>query len=1538
MKHTFRKCLSFVLALATLFSVCVLPLSAAPVASDPKCDHYKYITEADFVRTQAAKCDDIGGDVYHCPECGENFVHKDTWVKELGHDMQPNYDYEENVAPVDYDTPGELRYECTRCDEAEMRDWWKGCANGKHSVVKGKEAPDCTKATTRTDTCALCDWTETVEVAPLGHKWNNGEITVTPICGERDAIVTFTCTREGCDDGVDGAAAIYTVTEIAPVNHKWTWYAEDLGECGRNGNYAGYNCEFCDVWSEDGVTVKDLVIVNPKHNWTVCTNEEHAHEGTAFDGCHAGVVYLYCTNEICQKCVVDNRVPTQKYEVGQSGNHVLTKIDGEIYSAGMTRTEAAKCMRYATYSCTCGYVVTSEFPEDQRQHNWKWPTGMTGEVNPTCNTYGYKSCYDCGATEGYADINGDPIPGNEKYNKLNHIPQTITVTEGGIEFTYNYYGIIPEVGTKAFEVLMEYLDAKYEEATCAAGAYWAWYCPYENCEHNVKNYVEGGEDIRVKHVVGDPNKHTTVTVPHKDATCTEDGVAGGTYCSACGLETGTLTTKEKAEKVLPALGHTWEADNDIVAETKGEGKTSYWGYVPANCSYDAHDGVLCGRCDVEQKNGPKRGYDKYNEPANGAHVYVAGDSDELITPATCTTPALRRYYCYVCNKEDVAAVDPNEKVGHSWELDATELPVLRVPATCQNKGYDVFFCTKCSILTARNEVTFTKEDHDRFISHFQFTGDPSKDVSAVYNESNETWTFTLNPTGHDAIKADAFNNVSLVYDAAAQTFSVVLADGVALKDIINAPEATADGKYTGYVGFDDPKTPELDGYNEEQNLGVCGIYSYYEWNCSECGYRYNKHIEDKFGLTGDHVEVAVVDNMDCATGHTGKNGATECKRCEQPLKAGVEVPVKHTIDKEAAGYIGKTTADCLNPGWDEYGVCTVCTAYYTENGEDGLAGDYIVDNGNVYRYNGWVKELGHKVGVSVDAQKVTCTEPGWDAHIKCVRCDYVVDNTTIDADADTDAEKYANIKWVEEMTAANGINNYKDPTDHNFTKNPSLVPMQCMKDGYIWYDCCNENCSAVSVVNYKYGWAEHRYSNTDNVTDVVCKESFCLCQNTIEIKFVLKTGVATDKEFYVLDDYNIKTALCNNKNVLREAGDHMNAATETKESEIIDLSDCLFYDDIEDHKCIYCNTTFEVEDYDHHDCESDKRVAANCQNYAYTLWACTRCTYTWITDKGDTLGGHDYTVPLADKYVAPTWTTDGFQKKKCYYCSDVIETVIPAPDMFFDMSIDNIYDMKDEFGGNYTWDAVNKYYKKTNKMTVSTLANSSFVAVTVYATGSATNFTSIQMNIKFDSAALQFSPAMTEKNNGTLMINGVEFVVIYNDAGGSVELFINAANAADKKPQNAELTDRTALITLYFQVDPDFYDDTDANLESLTTELHFDKISVLEYDRENDTTKEVDDIVTDTGAPKADYPEVNGGAYELTVYKLGDVNGDGIVTDTDAILVEAKAFEGGYDAQADIDKDGDVDLVDFMYMKQYLIKVINYPQLAAKLNVATDAE
>lgn len=74
--------------------------------------------------------------------------------------------------------------------------------------------------------------------------------------------------------------------------------------------------------------------------------------------------------------------------------------------------------------------------------------------------------------------------------------------------------------------------------------------------------------------------HQEVTVPGKDATCTEDGLTEGKYCSVCDKVL-------KKQKTIDALGH------DLVTTT-----------IPPTCTEPGYDLHQCSRCEYSETNNP----------------------------------------------------------------------------------------------------------------------------------------------------------------------------------------------------------------------------------------------------------------------------------------------------------------------------------------------------------------------------------------------------------------------------------------------------------------------------------------------------------------------------------------------------------------------------------------------------------------------------------------------------------------------------------------------------------------------------------------------------------------------------------------------------------------------------------------------------------------------------------------------------------------------------------------------------------------------
>ena len=157
---------------------------------------------------------------------------------------------------------------------------------------------------------------------------------------------------------------------------------------------------------------------------------------------------------------------------------------------------------------------------------------------------------------------------------------------------------------------------------------------------------------------GTPCAHENTELRNaKDATCTNDGYTGDTYCKDCGEKIGTGTA-------IPAKGHTEVIDEAVAATCTTPGKTE-----GKHCS-------VCNEILVAQEVIPAKG-----------HTEVI---DEAVA-ATCTTPGKTEgKHCSVCNEVLV----PQEEIpakGHSWDKG-----VITTSPTCSDAGVKTYTCTVCS--------------------------------------------------------------------------------------------------------------------------------------------------------------------------------------------------------------------------------------------------------------------------------------------------------------------------------------------------------------------------------------------------------------------------------------------------------------------------------------------------------------------------------------------------------------------------------------------------------------------------------------------------------------------------------------------------------------------------------------------------------------------------------------------------------------------------------------------------------------------------
>ncbi len=157
---------------------------------------------------------------------------------------------------------------------------------------------------------------------------------------------------------------------------------------------------------------------------------------------------------------------------------------------------------------------------------------------------------------------------------------------------------------------------------------------------------------------GTPCAHENTELRNaKEATCTEPGYTGDTYCKDCGEKIGTGTA-------IPAKGHTEVIDPAVPATCEEPGKTE-----GKHCS-------VCNEVIVKQEVIPAKGHTEVIDPA---------------VPATCEEPGKTEgKHCSVCNKVLVEQEAIPAK-GHRW----TEVGVIVTAPTCENAGVMKYTCMDC---------------------------------------------------------------------------------------------------------------------------------------------------------------------------------------------------------------------------------------------------------------------------------------------------------------------------------------------------------------------------------------------------------------------------------------------------------------------------------------------------------------------------------------------------------------------------------------------------------------------------------------------------------------------------------------------------------------------------------------------------------------------------------------------------------------------------------------------------------------------------
>ena len=406
-----------------------------------------------------------------------------------------------------------------------------------------------------------------------------------------------------------------------------------------------------------------------------------------------------------------------------------------------------------------------------------------------------------------------------------------------------------------------------------------------------------------------------------DATCTEDGYTGDTYCTDCGKlvaegevipATGhtfgewTVTTEPDCDdagvetrycadcdatetREVAALGHSYEAvvtaptcteggyttytcsvcgDSYVADETEATGHTFGEWIVTTepDCVNVGEETRYCADCDATETR----------EVAALGHNYEA-----VVTDPTCTEGGYTTYTCSVCGDSYVA--DETEALGHSYES------VVTAP-TCTEGGYTTHTCTVCG---------FTMQD--------SFTAATGHTCITVVTAPTCT---EAGYTTHTCIDCD-YVLVTDEVEALGHTFgewTETLAP--------TCTEAGEEQRECEVCGEIETQAIEATGHDYEAvvTAPTCTEAGYTTYTCCNCG---DTYVADEVAALGHTPET--VPGKDATCDETGLTEGEKCSVCDEVLTEQEEIPALghkyvDVVTKPTKTEKGYTTHTCENCG------------------------------------------------------------------------------------------------------------------------------------------------------------------------------------------------------------------------------------------------------------------------------------------------------------------------------------------------------------------------------------------------------------------------------------------------------------------------------------------------------------------------------------------------------------------------------------------------------------------------------------------------
>ena len=500
------------------------------------------------VVTKQPTCTEAGTKTYTCTSCGKT---KTTEIAATGHQHTEIRNKKDATCKEEGYTGDTY---CTDCGAKVSSG--QAIAKIDHTWDNGKVTTEatCEHTGVRTYTCSVCGETKEEETPKTDHTYDDGTVTKKPTCIET-GIKTYTCT----------VCQKTKTEEIPATGHQHTKIRNKKeATCTETGYTGDTYCKDCGTKLSSGE-----VISKKAHDYEVKDRQKPTctTDGYVLSVCKAcgdekqevlpatGHQHTEIRNKKEATCKAEGYTGDMYCkDCGEklSDGKTIAKTTEHTWDAGKV-TKAATCTEKGvkTYTCTvCGATKTEEIAATGHQH-----TEVRNKVEATCTKEGYSGdvyCTDCGTK----------LSSGTEIAKKAHEYEERERNEANCKRNGYILFVCKACGDEKREVLPKTDHQHTEirnkvEATCTDEGYTGdTYCT--DCGEKLS---DGKKIPATGHIhIGYLGK--------KEATCENDGYTGDAYCKDCGI---TL----EIGKNIPALGHTWEKKSVIAPTYTKKGTITY---------------------------------------------------------------------------------------------------------------------------------------------------------------------------------------------------------------------------------------------------------------------------------------------------------------------------------------------------------------------------------------------------------------------------------------------------------------------------------------------------------------------------------------------------------------------------------------------------------------------------------------------------------------------------------------------------------------------------------------------------------------------------------------------------------------------------------------------------------------------------------------------------------------------------------------------------------------------------------------------------